>query len=86
MSASPTTSITEWRSIAAAREVRSRSATLSTLVHAEEHRYIDDAIAREKEIEGWRRSKKDALIEATNPTWADLPETPVAIDPSLRSG
>ena len=57
-----------------------------TLVHAEEYRHIEDAIVREKEIKGWRRSKKDALIEATNPTWADLPETPVAIDPSLRSG
>jgi len=57
-----------------------------TLVHAEEYRYIEDAIAREKEIKGWRRSKKDALVEATNPAWADLLETTVAIDPSLRSG
>ena len=46
-----------------------------TLVHAEEYRYIEDAISREKEIKGWRRSKKDALVEATNPTWADLLET-----------
>jgi putative endonuclease len=57
-----------------------------TLVHAEEYRYVEDAIAREKEIKGWRRSKKDALVETTNPTWADLLETTVAIDPSLRSG
>jgi len=57
-----------------------------TLVHAEEYRYVEDAIAREKEIKGWRRSKKDALVEATNPTWADLFETTIAIDPSLRSG
>ncbi len=57
-----------------------------TLVHAEEYQYVEDAIAREKQIKGWRRSKKDALVEATNPSWADLLETAVAIDPSLRSG
>ena len=27
------------------------------------------AIAREKELKGWSRSKKDALINAFNPTW-----------------
>jgi putative endonuclease len=57
-----------------------------TLVHAEEYRYVEDAIIREKEIKGWRRSKKDDLVEATNPTWADLLEAAVALDPSLRSG
>lgn len=56
------------------------------LVHAEEYHYIEDAIAREKGIKAWRRSKKDALVEATNPSWADLLETLVVIDPSLRSG
>lgn len=56
------------------------------LVHAEEYRYVEDAIAREKETKGWRRSKKDELVEATNPTWADLLETAVALDPSRRSG
>ena len=37
-------------------------------------RYNDprDAIAREKEIKGWRRTKKDALVEKMNPNWADL--------------
>ena len=30
------------------------------------------AIAREKEIKGWRRSKKMQLITRTNPAWADL--------------
>jgi putative endonuclease len=57
-----------------------------TLVHAEEYQYVEDAIAREKQIKGWRRSKKDALVEATNPSWADLFETLVVVDPSLRSG
>ena len=30
------------------------------------------AIGREKQIKGWLRSKKVALIEQTNPTWLDL--------------
>ena len=30
------------------------------------------AIAREKEIKSWRRSKKLRLITRTNPAWADL--------------
>ena len=30
------------------------------------------AIAREKQLKGWRRSKKVALIEASNPQWRDL--------------
>jgi putative endonuclease len=32
------------------------------------------AIAREKQLKGWTRSKKIALIEKMNPTWADLSE------------
>ena len=30
------------------------------------------AIAREKEIKSWRRSKKIALIQTKNPDWLDL--------------
>ena len=30
------------------------------------------AIAREKQIKGWLRSKKLALIDTQNPTWKDL--------------
>jgi putative endonuclease len=33
-----------------------------------------DAIAREKQLKGWRRSKKIALIEAHNPRGEDLAE------------
>ena len=32
------------------------------------------AIAREKQIKGWLRAKKIALIESTNPQWKDLSE------------
>ena len=47
-----------------------------------------DAIAREKEIKGWRRSKKNALVETLNPKWSDL-SSMIFEDgrgPSLRSG
>ena len=30
------------------------------------------AIAREKQLKGWRRDKKIALIETKNPDWSDL--------------
>jgi len=30
------------------------------------------AIEREKELKGWRRSRKIVLIEQTNPDWKDL--------------
>ena len=59
---------------------------VDTLVYAEDYKYVEDAITREKEIKAWRRSKKDALVEAANPTWADLLETLAVRDPSLRSG
>ena len=45
---------------------------LDRLVYAEEHPTARDAIAREKQLKGWRRSKKVALIESQNPTWQDL--------------
>ncbi len=32
------------------------------------------AIAREKQLKGWRREKKIALIEKMNPYWKDLGE------------
>ncbi|MCH8837629.1 MAG: GIY-YIG nuclease family protein [Candidatus Marinimicrobia bacterium] len=33
---------------------------------------VNAAIAMEKQIKGWRRSKKIALIESMNPEWKDL--------------
>ena len=42
------------------------------LVYVEETGDVLAAIAREKQIKAWRRSKKVALIEAANPTWRDL--------------
>ena len=45
---------------------------LTRLVYYEQFVYPDAAIAREKEIKGWRRSKKIRLIESMNPLWRDL--------------
>lgn len=42
------------------------------LVYYELHNTIEFAIAREKEIKKWNRSKKDALINSFNPDWEDL--------------
>jgi putative endonuclease len=33
------------------------------------------AISREKQLKGWRREKKIALIEKLNPRWEDLSES-----------
>ena len=45
---------------------------ITRLVHYEFFENIRDAIAREKQLKGWRRSKKTALIESENPDWHDL--------------
>jgi putative endonuclease len=46
------------------------------LVHFEAFTDIRSAIAREKEIKGWRREKKVWLIEGRNRTWEDLAKRP----------
>ena len=42
------------------------------LVYFETYNDITQAIAREKQIKGWTRSKKNALIATLNPEWKDL--------------
>jgi putative endonuclease len=62
------------------------------LVYAERCNDVRAAIRREKQIKAWRREKRVALINASNPTWDDLAaawygEPPLGkADPSLRSG
>ena len=46
----------------------------SRLVYYEGFDDVRKAIDREKQLKGWRRSKKIALIEAFNPRWQDLAE------------
>ena len=45
---------------------------LTKLVYYEISEDVRSAIAREKQIKGWLRSKKINLIESTNPKWDDL--------------
>ena len=72
---------------------------IKRLVYYERFRYVQNAIAREKQIKRLNRAKRVALIESMNPTWCDLsddwgkPLEPIArfaptgqeADPSLRS-
>ena len=44
--------------------------------------YLQMAIAREKELKGWRRSKKIALIEAANHAWLDLSRDWYEVEPA----
>ena len=53
------------------------------LVYMEETQDVRVAIAREKQIKGWSRRKKNALVESLNPEWKDL--LPAAdLDPKGR--
>lgn len=45
---------------------------LTKLVYFEEFGNVIDAIAAEKKIKGWLRSRKINLIESKNPNWSDL--------------
>lgn len=45
------------------------------LVYYESFDDVHKAIGREKQLKGWTRAKKIALIESRNPWWQDLAET-----------
>ena len=47
---------------------------IKKLVNFESGGNINEAIYREKQIKGWVRKKKIALIEQQNPLWRDLSE------------
>jgi putative endonuclease len=44
------------------------------LVYFEPFGDVRDAIVREKQVKGWLRSRKVALVESVNPHWVDLSE------------
>ena len=50
----------------------SKKYNVTRLVYYEPFGDIRDAIAREKQIKGWRRARKLALIQSANPSWRDL--------------
>ena len=57
---------------------------IKELVYYEAVSNPDSAITREKEIKGWPRSKKIALIETGNPEWDDLSERGASAMKTLR--
>jgi putative endonuclease len=42
------------------------------LVYYESYDWVHRAIGREKQLKGWKRSKKITLIESKNPRWKDI--------------
>ncbi len=47
---------------------------ITRLVYFEETQDVHAALAREKQLKGWTRAKKLALITTDNPQWIDLSE------------
>ena len=45
---------------------------ITMLAYYETTNDVQSAIRRERQIKGWLRSKKVALIESMNPLWVDL--------------
>ena len=45
---------------------------MTRLVYAEEFDQVEEAIAREKQLKGWKRIRKNELVRAANPKWDDL--------------
>jgi putative endonuclease len=52
-----------------------RRYNVTKLVYFEVHEHVHAAITREKRIKAWRREKRIALIESSNPKWLDLSES-----------
>jgi len=52
----------------------SQKYNLHKLVYFENTGDVRSAIAREKQLKGWTRSKKEVLINSQNPEWRDLSE------------
>ena len=49
-----------------------RDYRVDKLVYFEETSDVMAAIEREKQLKKWRRAKKNALVQQTNPLWRDL--------------
>lgn len=54
---------------------------VNRLIHFQDFERVDDAIAREKQIKGWTRAKKEALIASGNPRFLDLAVSMLGFDP-----
>ena len=47
---------------------------VNKLVYFETTTDVRSAIEREKQLKGWRRARKNELVETLNPEWLDLSE------------
>lgn len=47
---------------------------LHKLVYSETYNDVMDALRREKQLKGWKRVRKNELIQSFNPDWDDLCE------------
>ncbi|MBM3651174.1 MAG: GIY-YIG nuclease family protein [Alphaproteobacteria bacterium] len=56
---------------------------VTRLVYVEEYEDPNEAIAREKQLKGWKRIRKNELVRAANPNWEDL--MPAEWDPRPRN-
>jgi putative endonuclease len=54
---------------------------VNRLVYYEEAAHAQAAIAREKQLKGWKRCRKVALISEKNPRWLDLAEAEGFFEP-----
>ena len=45
---------------------------INKLIYTEEYSDVNEAIAREKQLKGWSREKKNQLVRKTNPTFKEL--------------
>ena len=45
---------------------------INKLVYFERYTEIKDTIQTEKQLKGWRRDKKNSLVNSMNPEWNDL--------------
>ena len=56
---------------------------LKQLVYIEPFKYVNDAIAREKQLKRWQRQWKINAIDQTNPDWRDLAVDLLGMEPVI---
>ena len=61
-----------WEHKAGVHEGFTKRYKIDRLVYYEIYKYVNNAIAREKQIKRWSKTKKIRLIVDMNPTWRDL--------------
>ena len=47
---------------------------VTKLVYYDTTNDVNEAIAMEKKLKGWKRDRKNSLVESINPEWKDLSE------------